>query len=449
MRPKEYYEQNTIQEDARYVFTLLPGEFEKQYRKYIKEPIEKLRVGDGKVVCSSHTEFEPGVDQLDGIWKSIQKASIVIANITGFKPNVMLELGVALMKKDRVILIADKSLHDKPDIPFNISTLNVDFYEPGKLDEYSERLVTQVEKWITPDEPKIKNPKVIKLMNDVLGLRREKRYEAALLLFESMDGIEPGNWYIYLEWGITFKESNDYENAIKKLQKALEYARANSHKSEIYTELGVIYRENNMVNEALVAFEKAENLDSDNAELYEKWAFLYHNMGKHQEAMNKMTMAVKLDENNEVYKWKFEFYGKKFTDKNFTLGLGKFLALKRDEKRDGRQNYPRPPRYPDRSGQTGYGRRPPQFLPRSNNPENFKRFVNRHKPKEIVEGEITHVDSKGVFVGFEFGIFGRISPHRLTKNFDVNESFKVGERIRVKLLFIKYDIYQIDLDLTN
>jgi len=75
--------------------------------------------------------------------------------------------------------------------------------------------------------------------------------------------------------------------------------------------------------------------------------------------------------------------------------------------------------------------------------------VNRHKPKEIVEGEITHVDPRGVFIEFEFGIFGRISPHKLTKNFDANESFKVGERIRVKLLFIKYDICQIDLDLTN
>lgn len=337
MRPKEYYAQNTIEEDARFVFTLLPVQFKKQYRKYIKEPIEKLRIGYRKIICSSNTDLESGGDQLHEIWENIQKASVIIAIITGFKPDVMLQLGVALVKKDRIMLIADKSFHDEPDLPLSLKALNVEFYEPGELDEFSDRLVTQVEKWIVPDEHKIGDPKVIKLMNDALGLRKEKRYDAALLLFENMDRIEPGNWYIYKEWGITHRERKDYGNACKKLKKALDFTKSSIHKSEIYIELGVTYQENNMRNDALVAFERAENLDRDNAELYERWAFLYHTMGKHQDAMNKMMLALKLDMNNEGNRWKFEFYSKKFVDKNFTMGLSKFLAKRRNESWENRQ----------------------------------------------------------------------------------------------------------------
>ncbi|MCP5107145.1 MAG: hypothetical protein GY950_27410, partial [bacterium] len=119
MRPKEYYDQFTIQEDARYVFALLPPEFQKLYKKFIKEPIENIQIEDGKITCENHLDFDVGIDCQNEIWKSIQKAGIIIANITGFKPNLMLELGVALTKKERVILIAEKSLDGKANLPFH------------------------------------------------------------------------------------------------------------------------------------------------------------------------------------------------------------------------------------------------------------------------------------------------------------------------------------------
>ncbi|MDQ1355063.1 MAG: hypothetical protein QG657_5372 [Acidobacteriota bacterium] len=451
MRPKEYYEQNTIQEDPRYVFTLMPSVFEKQYKKYIKEPIEKINLGYGKVYCKSNIEFELGTDQLDEVWKCIQKASVIIANITGFKPDLMLELGVALIKKSWVIIIAEKSLDGKTNLPFNIGKLRVEFYEPDKLDEFSLRLVNQVEKWINPDEPKIKNPSAILLMNDVLKLRREERYDIVLSLFESMDKDEPGNWYINKEWGITYKKIKDYENAYKKLQKALDYAKTNKHKSEIYTELGDVYRENSSLNDALVAFEKAENFDRDNAVLYERWAFLYYGMGKYHDAMNKMIMALKLDENNEVYKWKLEFYAKRFTDKNFGVELGNFLATKREEKTKMRKEEPRAysrQRYSRGLGSEAYGK---TLSPNaSNRPENFERFVKHHKPKEVLEGEIIYVDPNlGVYVGLELNIVGLVFAKKLPKNFDVDDRFKVGRKIKVILLFFKYDKFQIDLGIAN
>jgi len=426
MRPKEYYEQNTIQEDPRFVFALIPSEFEKYYKKFIKEPVEKIKLDNGKVVCGSHFDFSPGTDQLGEIWKSIQKASLIIANISGLKPDIMLELGVALIKKGRVILIAEKSLDGRSNLPFNVSTLKVEFYELDKMEEFLDRLVSQIERWITPDEFKIKDPRVIKLMNDVLNLRREERYEAALLLFESMDRIEPGNWYIYKEWGITFKESKDYNNSIKKLNCALEFTKANRYKAEIYMELGIVYHENNnRENDALISFEKAENLDRDNANIYEKWAYLYYSMGKYQDAMNKMLEAVKLEGKNREYKRKFEFYSKKFLEPEFNLDFRTWIdtvAIKNISNSDGTKGRFR------------------------NKPQDFVRFKNRHRPKEELEGTILKVvPNVGVFVGFEFDIFGLVHPRTLPKNFDVNPRFAVGEKIKVKLLFFKNPRREIDL----
>jgi hypothetical protein len=160
LRPKEYYEQFAIQEDKRYIFALIPPGFEEQYKKYIKEPIERIKIENGNITCESDLDLEISIDNLDETWKSIQRASIIIADITGFKSTVMLELGVAMMKKGRVILIAENSLKGKPDLPFNISTLSVEFYESDKLDEFSDWLMSQVEKWITPHD-RVASPGVL------------------------------------------------------------------------------------------------------------------------------------------------------------------------------------------------------------------------------------------------------------------------------------------------
>ena len=332
LRPKEYYEKFTIPEDNTYVFTLLPPDFKKQYEKYIKNPLEAIKIESGKITCGSYLDFEPGRDYQDEMWKSIKKAGIVIVNITGFNPSVMFELGVALTMKSAVILIAEKSLESNPKLPFNINTLGVVFYEPHNLNKLSNHLLSLVEKKISPRMPKIKNPDVMKLMNDVFGLRKDGKFDTALLLLEQMSEIEPKNWYIYKEWGITYRLNQTYNEAISKLTKALEFANTDRQKSEIYTELGVVYHRNNMENNALLAFEKAEIFDRDNADIYDKWAYLYYKLGKYQEAMNRMVLAVKLDDNKN-YKWKLEYYAKKFSDKDFRMGLADFLKTKIESER--------------------------------------------------------------------------------------------------------------------
>ena len=145
MRPKEYFEQSSIQEDKRYIFALIPTGFEEQYRRYIKEPLERVKI-DGSITCESNLDLENDTHNLEETWKRIQRACIIIADVTGFQPGVMWQLGVAMMKKGRVILIAEKSAGEAANPPFDIHSLGIEFYEPGNLDVFSMKLVDIVKK---------------------------------------------------------------------------------------------------------------------------------------------------------------------------------------------------------------------------------------------------------------------------------------------------------------
>jgi tetratricopeptide (TPR) repeat protein len=426
MRPKEYYDQFTIQEDARYIFTLMPSEFEKQYKKFIKESIESIELESGELLCESYSDTEAGADKVDEVWKNIQKAGIIIANITGFKPKVMLELGVAMMKKARVILVAEKSLEGKQDLPINIGALKVKFYEPDKMTEFSNWVKNQVLNWISPEEPKIKNSEVNRLMNDALELRRNENYSTAYLLFENMDKKDPGNWYIYKEWGITYKEDKNLAEARKRLEQALEFAQRTRYKSEIYTELGVVFRESNMMDNALVAFEKAENLNRDNADLYDKWAYSLYTIGKYSEALDKMKIAFHLDSNNEIYKGKFDYYSKKFLNPGLPIRLEDWI-------RDLEQT-------PEQTGEKpiNNGR---------NTKINFDKFTKKYRIGEIIEGKIENTKANlGAFVRLTKEINGMIFWKRLPGNFDLNPRYAIGKSIRVKIIRYKHDQSHVQLE---
>lgn len=429
MRPKQYYDQFTIQEDSRYIFTIMPDEFELQYKKFIKEPIESIELDSGKVTCESYHDLEIGTETVNEIWKNIQKAVIVIANITGFNPKVMLELGVALMKKNRIILIAEKSLERKANLPVNIGTLKVQFYEPNKMAEFSDWLKNQILNWITPEEPRIKDPDVIGLMNDALQMRREEKFSTAYLLFENMDKKEPANWYIYKEWGITYKEDKKYEEALNKLEQALDYAKRTIHRSEIYTEMGIVFSENKMVENALVAFQKAENLDRENADLYDKWAETLYTFGKYNEAMDKMKEGVRLDSNNEVYKLKFDFYARKFVDPNLSIDLNTWIREKMKPSAPQVQSQGRSLR---------------------NVKHDFDNFTRRYRIGEILEGKIEYTKPNlGIFVRLAKEIIGLVSWKRLPGNFDLNQRYAIGKSIRVKIIMYKPERYHIELDEVN
>lgn len=88
--------------------------------------------------------FEPSVI-IDDIWREINKAEIIIADITIHNANVFYELGIAHTLGKRVILIRKD---DGQDAPFDIKLWR--YYEynlsPIKVKEFKERMITLINK---------------------------------------------------------------------------------------------------------------------------------------------------------------------------------------------------------------------------------------------------------------------------------------------------------------
>ncbi len=443
MRPKEFYEQYTIEEESNHVFALFPHELKDQYLKHIKKPLEKIKTAVGTIVCQSYLDTQVGHEIMDEIWRGIQRASIVIADLTGQNPNVMFELGVALIKKDHVFLIAEK-LPDQEKLPIDITQLKVHFYDLNKLRDLTDFLTKEVENR-RGDEPDIANADVRLLLREVQRFSRESRFDVALALFAKMMEIEPGNWFIYKEWGSIYKEMQNFEEAHKKFQEALVLTKTNRQKARVYIEMANAYVKAKQVSQGLGFYGKAENLDSDNAELYSGWADAHYIQGSYEEAMNKQMTAVKLD-GSQDNRWVLEFYSRKFADESFRMGLREFVDLK---KRELAANPPvRLPRASGRGGTGSQGSGGREQRSRGNSPHEFRRFSDRTPVGSVVEGTITNVrHDLGVFVELVPNVTGLVFRNKLPTNFDTLSKFSRGGRLSVKITDYRYDKYQIELAL--
>src|SRR5258708_8199690 len=88
------------------------------------------------------------------------------------------------------------------------------------------------------------------------------------------------------------RSEREFELAITKFQKALEYTESNDDKSFIYTELAVLHQMSRKYSEAEEWFKKAEKADSENSRLYIAWAERYDELGDHFNAQAKIGGAL-------------------------------------------------------------------------------------------------------------------------------------------------------------
>ncbi len=77
------------------------------------------------------------------VWKSIQSAEVVIADLTGRNPNVMYELGLSHCLWKKMILITQ----DAEDVPFDLKGYRLVIYEPsiGGAERLKENLTSTLE----------------------------------------------------------------------------------------------------------------------------------------------------------------------------------------------------------------------------------------------------------------------------------------------------------------
>ena len=99
------------------VFALMPfaNKYNDVYRLGIKEPLEKMGL-----ICERADEIQFSGDILNQIIVSINKADLIVADMTGNNPNVFYEVGYAHALKKETILITE----DSENIFFDLHGIN-------------------------------------------------------------------------------------------------------------------------------------------------------------------------------------------------------------------------------------------------------------------------------------------------------------------------------------
>lgn len=155
-RMKEMHEMNfdpifkarDLTVDENLVFVALP--FTEDRLEILDEVIKPALEEDrGLSVLRSGNMFEAGMDIMENIWTYINKARIVIVDISDKNPNVFYELGICNTIGKPVITICDEESYANDysgKLPFDIMGKNVIFYQ--NHGNGMRRLVTTIEKTV-------------------------------------------------------------------------------------------------------------------------------------------------------------------------------------------------------------------------------------------------------------------------------------------------------------
>lgn len=415
---KEFFERNPGPIEPGYVFTLLTEKTKDAYVRCVKKAADDL----DELRIESFLDLKHPGNALEDILARIQKAEILVYDITDLTPNVMWELGVGLTIKDvgRVIVIREKS---DTRLPFNIYSHRVHEYDPKSeeslielhktLKDVMKKIMKAVMNKKGPPIP----PEVKALLETALTAMGNREWIAAEALFQTMDTREPENWFIHNQWGIMLRNKGEIEAAIPKFQQAVKYTESNEDKAFIYTELAVLNQVIRKHSDAEEWFRKAEKADSENNRLYIAWAEYYDELGDHFSAQAKIGGALaqmgKGRESDPAYQelmLRHNYYGKKIKMPNYRKTFDQF---RREESQP-------PGRTP--SGWDENGRLPYNI--------DWDALVEHHLGA-VVEGEISNVTELGIFVRLSRQFTGLIFWKNLMQGY--GEKFSRQQKVKVKI----------------
>src|SRR5438034_96050 len=155
----------------------------------------------------------------------MQKAEILVYDITDLTPDVMWELGLGLAIKDadKVIVIGAESDTSSFDIESHRLTFRYNPNSAESLDDLHKTLrevMQRINKAALMRKPIISS-EVKSLLESAWQAIERKEWIAAEALFQTMDAKQPQNWYVYNQWGIMHRSKCEFEGAEVKFKQAL------------------------------------------------------------------------------------------------------------------------------------------------------------------------------------------------------------------------------------
>ncbi len=336
MNPKEFYEKKLPEtKGTKFVLGLFSGESKDLFENEIKTLIENKEDG---VSYKSYLNQGPGINVIDNILDDIQNASIIITDVSGFQPNVMYELGIALIKNDKHILIADNLSSSQ--LPFYLKNMQIYSYDLDKLTELKGFISKRLDELMPEAQHQCSfKQEVNDEVAQIKKMMKDKFYQPALILCEQLKRNDADNFCVEELWARVLTMANREEEndnkldlARKKYEEILQYPDiSKSVKATVYMSIGSVFLKyaSKRIDEALTSFSQSETFYSKNDELYDAWAYAFHLKRNHEKAYEKIEIARGLNKQKKDYILKSQYFHKHMIDQDYKEALGKFLRRMR------------------------------------------------------------------------------------------------------------------------
>lgn len=339
MNPKEFYEKKLPEtKGTKFVLGLFSGESKDLFENEIKTLIENKEDG---VSYKSYLNQGPGINVIDNILDDIQNASIIITDVSGFQPNVMYELGIALIKNDKHILIADNLSSSQ--LPFYLKNMQIYSYDLDKLSELQSFISKRLDELMPEAQHQCSfKQEVNDEVAQIKKMMKDRFYQPALILCEQLKRNDADNFCVEELWAevltaANHKDDNDnkLDLARKKYEEILQYPDiSKSVKATVYMSIGNVFLKyaSKRIDEALTSFSQSETFYSKNDELYDAWAYAFYLKKNYAKAYEKIEIARGLNKQSKDYILKSQYFHKRVIDQGYTEALGKFIKGKRGGK---------------------------------------------------------------------------------------------------------------------
>ena len=136
---------------------------------------------------------------------------------------------------------------------------------------------------------------IVAYINQAKRLIEDKEFDnAEIVLLRALD-IENKNALIYKYLGKIYEQKRDYKKAIFHYDKSV---KINSLDKDVWPRLGFCQLNINLLEDALVSFEKANQITPMNNDIYTGWGMTYMQMKKYALAKDKFNTAAKINKYN-------------------------------------------------------------------------------------------------------------------------------------------------------
>jgi len=431
MRPKEFFDSKKIQESENIILALYSEENGLLYEEQIKKPIEerfKVNEKTPNVKVKSYTDNPKGKDSVDSIWQAIAEAKIVIADISDRPSTVLLELGVVLAKKDHVIIIAERKLANEDKIPFPLKTLEIIFYEKREHHLLKEKVSNAVDNIIGKLDP-APSDELSSILNDIDDLIRSKKENIALRLISTLGEEDKGHWQIQKRLGELFLKMNSLTEAEEHIKSAFAIVESDKNKALCKLILGRIFIQAQKTDKALKELEEAQRLDPKNVLILLEYAKAYESQRDFKNASNIMQRIIQINKDNNIinkdYNLRLSYYIDRFTNPDITYSFEEFKKNNSSVKRPIRPN---------------------------NRENNFILITEKYPIGTHLEGVISNINWKGYFIRID-NIFTALVPKKSVRekgisNMDI-KGYKIGSRVKCKVIKVNHDMSQVTLEFTK